>query len=182
MVFTATCLCKEVELEVTTVENAFYVICHCSICQISHSSPCYGGLILQKRDQLSVKKGKEFLTFYKTNSDNFSCNRYFCKNCGTKMFNDSDDHADFVGVSATLMINDLKIKKQPIPKELKNPSGHIYYGSRILTIHDGTFKFETPPMKSFFGNVYWGSFMREYLSPLLLTSLSGYFIYKKLGY
>ena len=75
--------------------------CHCVDCRQAHSAPIYEVAWIPASG-FSITKGREWLKWY-TRSEvaREHLRRYFCVNCGTKVFNSYEGPFDGQAVSAT---------------------------------------------------------------------------------
>jgi hypothetical protein len=77
------CLCNNIEFEIKNDNVILDAYCHCSICRKSHSSSEMHFVVFPT-DNLKIIKGDEYVKFYTTSN---YLKRYFCSNCGSKIYN-----------------------------------------------------------------------------------------------
>lgn len=83
-VFRASCYCGEVNLQVKADTAVRTILCHCRDCRRAHAAPLYSCSYCPE-DCVIVSKGMEWLKFFQ--GPNARLQRYFCSNCGTRLFN-----------------------------------------------------------------------------------------------
>jgi len=130
----ASCFCGSVELEISG-DPSVMGYCHCKDCAEWSATPI-NSFSLWDPDKVKITKGKENVeTFFKTEHSM----RKFCKKCGGHLMNDHPD-SNLVDVFAVI-----------IEGFNFNPSMHVNYESKSVSIKDGLPKFKDLP-KEFKGS------------------------------
>ena len=109
--FSGKCLCGTIHFEVNYEQILFDGFCHCGICRKFHSSPSMHFIIINKGN-FKLTKGENDINYYSTSN---KLKRFFCLNCGTRVYN---ENSSFKTVSLFPALLD---------KYENNPSAHIYY-------------------------------------------------------
>ena len=126
--YTAKCFCGQVELEVSGAP-LFQGFCHCDSCRSWLRAPVHAAT-LWPLDSVTFVKGEENLATYKKTERS---HRKHCTNCGGHVINAHSDEG-FIDVLA------------PILKDFPfNPTMHVHYGERILSMPDGLPKYKDVP-------------------------------------
>jgi hypothetical protein len=95
---TGSCLCGSIRF---TVDDDLKIItnCHCQYCRLAHGSEFVPVAIITA-EKLKFTSGSEYLAKYEVT--NVHAFRYFCSNCGTRLYNHSSDFSMISLVIATL--------------------------------------------------------------------------------
>lgn len=122
------CFCGAVEFEVSG-DPAAMGFCHCEDCTAWAAAPI-SAFSLFPLGSVTVTKGEDNIgTYNKTvNSD-----RKFCKTCGGHVFSDHPGMG-LVDVYANI-----------VPTLMHEPSLHVFYGSKTVSVKDGLPKFKDMP-------------------------------------
>ncbi len=125
---TGKCFCGAVEFEVSG-QPAAMGYCHCEDCTGWAAAPI-SAFSLFPLGSVTVTKGEDNIgTYNKTvNSD-----RKFCKTCGGHVFSDHPGMG-LVDVYANI-----------VPTLTHEPSLHVFYGSKTVSVKDGLPKFKDMP-------------------------------------
>ncbi len=126
--YTAKCFCGQVELEVSGAP-IFQGFCHCDSCRSWLGAPVHAAT-LWPTEKVTIVKGEEKLATYKKTERS---QRKHCTNCGGHVINSHPDEG-FVDVMAPI------IKDFPF-----EPTMHVHYGERILSMPDGLPKYKDVP-------------------------------------
>jgi len=130
----ASCFCGSVELEISG-EPSVMGYCHCKDCAAWSATPI-NSFSLWDPEKVKITKGEENVeTFFKTEHSM----RKFCTKCGGHLMNDHPD-SNLVDVFAVI-----------IEGFNFNPSMHVNYESKSVSIKDGLPKFKDLP-KEFKGS------------------------------
>jgi len=78
----ARCLCDAVEIEIDA-NPSLLINCHCRSCRHAHGAAFVTTTPIGD-DAFSIVRGEDALTRH--------VGRFFCRHCGTRLFNRSDDH------------------------------------------------------------------------------------------
>jgi len=105
--------------------------CHCTDCQRLHAAPAQWAAVLHKAD-VRVTCGVEALEFYSSSSKRkeheLPC-KVYCKQCHTAIWDE--------GRNMLMLFPTLLNLPRPIPEQWRARC-HIFYGSRVVDINDGT--------------------------------------------
>jgi len=128
--YQANCYCKAVQIEVCA-DPADAKICHCRTCQSLHGAPMQWAAIFNKQD-VRITRGMNCLKFYSSeqsiNQRILPC-KVSCRICGTPI---ADEGRQMWLAFPSLFDFGLPPK---VPKAFM-PTCHIFYGSRVIDIHD----------------------------------------------
>lgn len=122
------CFCGSVEIEVhgKSLDMGY---CHCTSCRTHTGAPLVAYTIWRKEDVV-VSKGADLLSgFNKVGTSN----RKFCTRCGGAIFIDQP-LLGVVDVPASLL-----------PTLSFEPTAHLNYGERMMSVRDGLPKFKDMP-------------------------------------
>lgn len=115
------CVCGGINY-IVTAKSVRSVLCHCKDCRKAHSSPLYNCAYFPK-EFFQILKGESLLKYYQGKNQNLQ--RYFCSNCGTRVFNSLiKDGVQEVGVFPSLF-------KDKVP-EIYNPIYHVWTSEACL--------------------------------------------------
>jgi len=122
------CFCGAIEFEVSG-EAQVMGYCHCDDCTKWAGAPV-SAFSLWAGDSLVITKGADNIgTFAKTDASH----RKFCKACGGHVFTEHP----------SLSMYDVYLNT--VPSVDHNPSLHVYYGEKTVTMKDGLPKFKDMP-------------------------------------
>lgn len=122
------CFCGAVEVSVSGPPQVMG-FCHCDDCRAWSASPV-NGFSIWSADNVTVTKGNEHIaTYCKTENSH----RKFCKECGGHIMSDHPG-GGIVDVYASVL-----------PGLKFEPSIHVYYGEKIMSVPDGLPKFKDVP-------------------------------------
>lgn len=141
---TATCLCGEVEIE-TKGTPIVSMYCHCSQCRRSNSSE-YNFLVSFPSFRVNIKKGEDHLKDFAVG---WMSHRYFCKKCGTRMFNHLKALGIFFCYPNLFEFAGGKERRDGQVPESWLPQFHAYYSSRLhgmKDFDDGLPHYSTAPL------------------------------------
>ena len=123
------CHCRAVEFELESFEPVPYMRCYCGICRKTNGSGGYG-INLGGRSENLVVRGEENITVYRAMLDDgdggtreSSCERRFCRLCGSGLWVCSPEWPDLVHPFASAIDTAL-----PAPPERT----HIMLGSKAI--------------------------------------------------
>lgn len=105
--YKGSCLCGDVELEVTGPIDSI-IHCHCSKCR-KNSGTAFATNGFIKRDDLKVISGAGLLTGFETSKGKV---RHFCSRCASPVYSSND--ADPERLRLRLGILDSPIKERPV--------------------------------------------------------------------
>lgn len=129
--YKATCFCGAVRYEVSA-DPVDAKICHCLSCQKLHGAPMQWAAIFNKRD-VRITAGLDRLVFYCSEWDRperiLPC-KVSCGRCGTLI---ADEGRKMWLAFPSLFDFGFPAK---VPGSFK-PTCHIFYGTRVIDIHDG---------------------------------------------
>ena len=89
----ARCLCDAVELEVET-EATYLINCHCRACRHAHGAAFVTTTPVADTG-FRITRGEDVIGRH--------IGRFFCKNCGTRLFNRSDEHPGVTMLIAAIL-------------------------------------------------------------------------------
>lgn len=126
--YRGSCFCGNVEVEVTgePLEMGF---CHCTSCRTWLAAPIHA-FTLWKPEDVRVCKGEELIGVYKKTERS---HRKFCRSCGGHVMN-AHPSEGFVDVFAAV-----------IPGFPFQPTVHVHYAEKVLSMRDGLPKFRDFP-------------------------------------
>lgn len=128
------CPCGAVKLEASG-KAAVMGFCHCSSCRTWLSAPIHG-FSLWPTANVKVVAGADQLGLFKKTENS---HRQFCRRCGA---------AVFVGHPALGMTDVMSVVLPTFPFQ---PTVHVHYGEKVLSMRDGLPKFKDMP-KEFGGS------------------------------
>lgn len=84
MKLNGSCLCKQVQYQITPdAEQPFAIIhCHCSTCRKTHAS-AFSSVCAVKDESFEITQGQNLLNSYQSSQGK---HRYFCPNCGSHIY------------------------------------------------------------------------------------------------
>jgi hypothetical protein len=128
------CLCGAVEVEISG-EPAVQCYCHCSSCRGWLSAPIHAAA-LWPTPSVHVKKGADKLAVFKKTD---ASHRHFCTVCGSGVLvrHPSIDMTD--------------VPAGTVKGLAYQPTLHVHYGEKVMTVKDGLPKFKDFP-KEFGGS------------------------------
>lgn len=122
------CFCGAVEIRVSgPAQNMGF--CHCSDCREWSASPV-NGFSIWSADNVTVTKGEASIGTYNKSDKSY---RQFCTECGGHVMS-RHPHGGVVDVYASIL-----------PDFPFEPSLHVYYGEKIMSVPDGLPKFKDIP-------------------------------------
>ncbi len=122
------CFCGAVQIEVSG-EPAVMGYCHCTDCASWAGAPVNAFSLWQPSD-VKVTRGAEYLgSFAKTDASH----RRFCTQCGGHVMT---EHPGMGMIDVYLNV---------VPGKAHEPSLHVYYGEKTVSIKDGLPKFRDLP-------------------------------------
>ncbi len=126
------CLCGKVRYEVQTAPKVMYA-CYCGMCRKASGSS-FATNMLVERSGFEVVSGRALLKGFPSSPGE---KRYFCTECGSPVYSQSDLRPGLVSVRCGTLDDDPGIV----------PSEHIHVGSKApwVTIPDGARRFEGEP-------------------------------------
>jgi len=128
------CACGAVQLEITG-EPAVQAYCHCSSCRSWLGAPIHAAA-LWPAPNVRVVKGADNLGLYRRTE---ASQRQFCKSCGAPVL---------VGHPGLGMTD---VPAGSVVGLAYKPTGHVNYGAKVMSVHDGLPKFKDFP-KEFGGS------------------------------
>ena len=126
--YKGTCFCGAVEIAVTG-EPAAMGYCHCNSCRHWSAGPINAFTLWQPTSVKVTKGGDNLITYNKTPGSS----RKSCKTCGGHVMTDHPG-MKLVDVYAAI-----------IPSFAFKPAVHVFYGDKVLSVHDGLPKFKDMP-------------------------------------
>lgn len=129
------CYCGEVRFSI--VRNATPLLsgyCHCLACRQAHAAPMYAVAWLP-HSEFRITQGQERLKWYtRSESAREHLRRYFCSNCGTKVFNSYNGPFGEHQISVTGAFPSL-FDDQSVPKSNKwAPTVHMHCEEAIINL------------------------------------------------
>ncbi len=140
MTYKSGCACGAVELELTG-EPPAQIYCHCSSCRGWLGAPLHAAT-LWPTPSVKIVKGADQLGMYKRTEKS---HRQFCRKCGAPVL---------VGHPSLGMTD---VPSGTIANFSYQPTLHVYYGEKVVSVRDGLPKFKDLP-KDFGGS---GDMMAE---------------------
>ena len=125
---TGRCFCGAVEFEVSG-EPAAVGYCHCVDCTTWAASPI-NSFSLWPPESVKVTKGEDNIGTYNKTENAY---RKFCKTCGGHVFS---DHPSMSLVD---------VYPNVVPTLKHEPTLHVYYGNKTISVKDGLPKFKDMP-------------------------------------
>ncbi len=126
--YKGSCFCGAVEIEVTGAA-AVMGYCHCGDCAGWAAAPI-NSFGFWAPDNVRITKGEDIVgTFNKTEN----VYRKFCKTCGGHVF------SELPGLKFVEVYPDV------VPDLVHQPTLHVHYGSKTISIKDGLPKFKDLP-------------------------------------
>ena len=122
------CFCGAVEVAVTGPAQHMG-FCHCTDCRDWSASPV-NGFSIWSEENVSVTKGEEHIGTYNKTDRSY---RQFCTKCGGHVMS-RHPHGSIVDVYASIL-----------PDFPFEPSMHVYYDEKIMSVPDGLPKFKDVP-------------------------------------
>ena len=126
--YTGSCFCGEVQLSVTG-EPAAMGYCHCDSCRHWSAGPV-NAFSLWQPDAVKVTKGADRIGTYNKTPQSY---RKWCKSCGGHLFT---EHPTFHLTDVYAAI---------IPGFTFKPQLHVFYGEKVMSVHDGLPKMKDMP-------------------------------------
>lgn len=127
--YTGSCICGEVEVEVSG-DPVAVAICHCTICRAWSAAPVTGAS-LWAPDHFKVTKGEDSLGSYAKTEGH---DRKWCVKCGGHVYVDHSTTYGFMDVYGSIL--------QGFDYQ---PAFHVNYENCIVPIKDGLPKFKDFP-------------------------------------
>ena len=84
--YTASCLCGEIQLEIHQNIDKIYV-CHCRSCQKAQGA-AFAAVAVIDKDQLQIRQGQVALKQFESSAGK---HRVFCSQCGSPLWSQRDD-------------------------------------------------------------------------------------------
>lgn len=122
------CFCGAVEVSVSGPPQVAG-FCHCEDCRAWSASPV-NGFSIWSAENVAITKGEEHIGTYKKTENS---HRKFCKECGGHVMSDHPG-GGIVDVYASIL-----------PGLSFEPTIHVYYGEKIMSVPDGLPKFADVP-------------------------------------
>jgi hypothetical protein len=132
--YKASCACGAVQLEISG-EPAVQAYCHCNSCRSWLGAPLHAASLWPQQN-VHVVKGADNLGLYKKTE---ASHRQFCKSCGSPVL------VGHPGMGLT------DIPSGSIVGLNYQPTVHVHYGEKVMTVRDGLPKFKDFP-KEFGGS------------------------------
>ncbi len=118
--FEGSCLCARVKLKVVGLPKTAG-ICHCESCRRWHAAPI-NAWALWRNENVTVTQGEDFLQGYDTGSSH----RFWCRNCGTGLFNRK--------AKGHTVVYAMLLSKSGY---IHDPTCHIHCEESVIQIEDG---------------------------------------------
>ena len=129
------CYCGAVQFLIFAESVPFMAgYCHCRSCRQAHAAPVYQYVYVRKQD-FKIIEGSELLQWYtREESRRDSFKRFFCTNCGSKVYNQlrterSNSQVDLCGTFPSLF-DDQKIATNSI----WSPNKHVSCAESIMDL------------------------------------------------
>ena len=126
--YTGSCFCGAVEFEVTGAP-AVMAYCHCNDCAAWAGAPI-NSFGFWAPENVRITKGEDNIATFNKTEANY---RKFCKTCGGHVF------CDLPG------FNFVEVYPNTVPGLVHEPTVHVHYGSKTISVHDGLPKFKDLP-------------------------------------
>lgn len=130
----SSCMCGAVALEISGEPSA-QVFCHCESCRGWLGAPIHAASLWSKSD-IRITRGADELGTYKRTD---ASHRKFCRRCGTPVL---IDHP---------ALGLVDVPAGGIRGLAYQPTVHVHYGERVMSVKDGLPKFKDMP-KDFGGS------------------------------
>ena len=127
MKLTGHCYCGDFQFSIpSNVHVNRSVYCHCESCRRAHSAPLYQVVYIDESD-FEIIAGHDLVQeFCKSN-----CARFFCKQCGSRLYNTLKHRPGWLGVFPALLSEDTQ---HNLPENLK-PSEHHLSVEAVLDLN-----------------------------------------------
>lgn len=129
------CYCGNVRFLIPgTAQPLLSGYCHCVACRQAHAAPMYAVAWLSTSD-FSVTKGEESLKWYtRSQMPETRLQRYFCLNCGTKVFNAYDGPFGDQRVTATGIFPSLFDDQSLVQGDKWAPRIHMHCEESVIDL------------------------------------------------
>ena len=122
------CFCGAVQIEATGAP-AVMAYCHCESCRTWLSAPVHGATLWPSAS-VKVREGADQLGTVKKTEASV---RQYCKQCGGRVM---------VGHPAIGMTDVFSVV---LPEFAFQPTMHVHYGEKVISMHDGLPKYKDMP-------------------------------------
>lgn len=131
------CYCGEVRFRVPgNVRPLVAGYCHCIGCRQAHAAPIYEVAWINAAD-FSVTQGQEKLNWYtRSEVTREHLKRYFCTNCGTKVFNSYDGPFNGQSIAAAGVFPTLFDDQQLARSEQWSPQVHMHCEESLIDVSE----------------------------------------------
>ena len=126
--YKGSCFCGAIEFEVIGAP-AVMAYCHCNDCAAWAAAPI-NSFGFWTPDNVRITKGEDNIGTFNKTETNF---RKFCKTCGGHVI------CDLPG------LNFVEVYPNTVPDLVHEPTIHVHYGSKTISVHDGLPKFKDLP-------------------------------------
>lgn len=106
-VYKGSCLCGEVELEITGPIKSI-IHCHCSKCR-KNSGTAFATNGFVSKKHFCILKGQDKLSRFETSPGK---KRHFCRVCGSPVYSESDSTAEYVRLRLGILDSDIEQRPQ----------------------------------------------------------------------
>lgn len=135
------CYCGQVRFQIPAASRPLLSgYCHCLGCRQAHAAPLYEVAWMPSSD-FAITQGREWLRWYtRSEITRQHLKRYFCVNCGTKVFNTFDGPFGDGEVSVAGVFPSLFDDQRLARSEAWAPRMHMHCEDSLLDVsqfHDG---------------------------------------------
>ncbi len=129
------CYCGEVRFLIPgDVHPLLSGYCHCVGCRQAHAAPIYEVAWIATSD-FTITQGRERLKWYtRSEITREYLHRYFCENCGTRIFNSYDGPFNGQSISATGVFSSLFDDQSLARSERWAPQVHMHCEESLLDL------------------------------------------------
>ncbi|KNC79632.1 hypothetical protein SARC_07983 [Sphaeroforma arctica JP610] len=126
------CYCERIRfrIELKSDTEVVPLYCHCESCRRAHAAPLYQ-IVYIPPDCFVVTEGQDLLSSF---LKNVRCERFFCTNCGSRIYNQLHGFVEGsktngkLGIFPALLNEDIQHK---LPK-LFQPNVHLYSNEAVI--------------------------------------------------
>lgn len=129
------CYCGNVRFQVArTAAPLLAGYCHCLACRQAHAAPIYAVAWLAATD-FGITKGQDSLKWYtRSQPPQVNLKRYFCLNCGTRVYNSYEGPFGNQCVSAAGIFPSLFDDQSVAKSEKWSPRIHMYCEESLIDL------------------------------------------------
>ncbi len=129
--YKGSCLCGAVEIAVTGKPEVMGY-CHCNSCRTWGAAPI-SAFTLWQPDSVQVTKGEENIGSFQFTDRS---QRKFCRKCSGRL------------MTAHPQMKLTEVYASVLPEFAFHPGLHVFYGEKVLSMHDGLPKFDDVPKEA----------------------------------